>query len=274
MKLLAFLREKYQGQYSVKQLKKIIDAKGCTVNGKVETISTRMLDRKDVVTINPDLLVGADLSCEILYEDDSFLICNKSAGLISENKTFQDLFKQKSLFLVHRLDKETSGVLILAKSEALKEKMIPLFREKSIKKTYLAIVDGIPKKESGKIHTFLEKKLELPGKSVYGSSKEERGKEAITFWKLLKKGKDAALLLCEPVTGRTHQLRVHLLESGHPILGDHTYGKKFKSSFSPLRHLLHAYSIAFIHPINKKELKITAKPPKDFLSALKFLKLS
>ncbi len=278
LKLLSFLKERYAGKFSVKQLKRLIDAKGCKINGKVEPISTRTLNIHDKIQVDIGLLSNltkpAKFSCEILYEDDAFLICNKCAGIVCEDKVFQDLFQNKSLFLVHRLDKDTTGVLILAKAEDLREKMIPLFREKSVKKTYLAIVDGVPKKETGKMDTFLEKKLEIQGKTIYGSSENKRGKQAVTYWKLLKKGGDAALLLCEPITGRTHQLRVHLSESGHPILGDHTYAKRFKSSFSALRHLLHAYSITFIHPTTKKELKTTAKPPIDFLSAMKTLKLA
>jgi len=231
---------------------------------KVETISTTLVGPNDKVEL--DLSEPSEpkiAPCEILYEDKDLLICNKSAGLICENSVFEELFRKAPLFLVHRLDKETSGVLILSKSLAVKEKMIPLFEKKEIKKTYLALVAGKVKKETGMIETFLEKKLSLPGKTIYGSGKT--GKPALTFWKLLKQGKDASLLVCEPITGRTHQLRIHLSEMGHPIIGDHTYTKQSKNSTK--RHMLHAYSIVFCHPIQNKKLKITAKLPQDFLKA-------
>ncbi len=241
MKLLEFLKNKYEGKYSVKQLKKIIDSKGCFVGGKVVTISTRLVDPAEKIEIDPSVLTQSEN--EILYEDDQLVVCNKSVGVICEAKTFTPLI------LVHRLDKETSGVLILAKSLEAKKRMVALFKEKAVKKSYLAIVDGIPKKEVGKVDSPIE------------------NQEAVTHWKLLKKGKNASLLLCEPITGRTHQIRIHLAQIGHPILGDLVYGKKFHCRFPAQRHLLHAYSIFF------EKHKIIAQLPKDFLYAIKQLGL-
>ncbi len=239
MKLLEYLRDKYKGKYSVKQLKKIIDAKGCSIGGKIVTISTRLIDASEKIQIDPTVLKRSPN--EILYEDKELVVCNKSAGITCDAHTFTPLI------LVHRLDKETSGVLILAKTLNAKKKMVALFKRKAVKKSYLAIVDGIPKKEVGLVNTPID------------------NQEALTHWKLLKKGKNASLLLCEPITGRTHQIRIHLASIGHPILGDLVYGKNFRSPFPAQRHLLHAYSISF------ETHKITAPLPKDFLHAMKQL---
>jgi RluA family pseudouridine synthase len=173
------------------------------------------------------------------------------------------------LELVHRLDKETSGVLILAKTPDIKDKMVALFKSRNIRKFYLAIVDGVMDKNEGKIDNFLGKKHEFQGQTIYGSVDEKKGMRAITFWKCLAKYKTASVVCCELFTGRTHQLRAHLSGIGHPILGDIQYGRKFICRFKPCRNLLHAYSVAFMHPSTGKKLKIIAPIPVDFKQALK-----
>ncbi len=172
------------------------------------------------------------------------------------------------LELVHRLDKETSGALVLAKTAAAKKKMIALFKERLVSKVYLALVDGAVAKAEGTIDNYLGKKHSYEGQTVYGSVEEKRGQRAITHWRVHKRGKSATLLSCEPYTGRTHQLRAHLSGMGHPILGDAQYSKKFICHLRPKRNLLHAYTVAFKHPTTGKPIKATAPIPLDFKQAL------
>ena len=201
----------------------------------------------------------------VLYEDEELLICNKPPGVLSDNKTFNRAFSQYRgvLKLAHRLDKETSGAIILAKTEVMLKKMEALFKERQVEKSYLALVDGIVKKEEGSIESYLEKKRVLHNQTIYGSSKSARGKRALTHWKCIKRGKNYSLLLCQPHTGRTHQLRVHLSEMGHPILGDYQYGKRARLHAAK-RQLLHAYLISFIHPTSHITISVKAPIPDDF----------
>jgi RluA family pseudouridine synthase len=275
--LLSFLKIKCPGSLSVKGLKKAIDAGKCKVNDKVERFSTRKIAVFDEIELDLTLIDQLKKkplsSLPILYEDESCLICDKPAHLVCTDGAINALLPSYGgcLMLVHRLDKETTGALILAKKEAFKLKMIALFSQKKIHKTYLALVDGALKASKGKIETNLIKKKEYQGQSIYGSTQSKKGLHAITHWTCLKKGKQASLLLCIPETGRTHQLRVHLSEIGHPILGDHQYAKKICCSYPAARYLLHAYRLQFTHPISKQEIEVIAKVPIDFLQAEKAL---
>lgn len=263
MKLLYFLREHCEGAVSVKALKRAIDGKKCRINGRVETFSTHPLKAGDIVEIA--LATGAPkTSLRILFEDDELCICEKPAGLTCTPENFPAL-------LVHRLDKETSGVLILAKTEAMRQKMVALFAEKALYKAYLALVDGSITKSEGTITTRLAKKHTYQGQTIYGSA--AKGQLATTNWTLLQATKKASLLLCEPVTGRTHQIRVHMKEMGHPLLGDTQYAKRFSCPYPAPRVFLHAYRVRFTHPTTGEEVEVSSTPPEDFLLALEELNL-
>ncbi len=274
-RLLQFLREKCPEAPSVKTLKRAIDGKLCTVNGRIETFSSRVLEENDAVVLSPAKLEKTE-KISVLYEDSELLIVNKPAGVISEIRSIKKYFQHiKDLALAHRLDKETSGVLILTKTASAKEKMLLVFKERGIRKLYLAIVDGeIEKKNEGKIDNFLGKKYSYQGQAVYGATDEKHGERAITYWKCLAKSKTASIVSCEPYTGRTHQLRAHLSGMHHPILGDVQYGKKFVCPYKPQRNLLHAYRLVFKHPSTGKEVNIIAPIPADFKQALNALKVS
>ena len=277
MRLLQFLREKCSEAPSVKAIKRSIDSKMCAVNHRIETFSSYPLEEGDIVQLKAAAFKTSKgaIKTAILYEDKELLIVNKPSGIISDNRCIKSALsnQQRAVELVHRLDKETSGVLILAKTAETKEKMIALFKAKDVRKLYLAIVDGVVDKDKGKIDNFLGKKQSYQGQTIYGSVDEKKGRHAITFWRTLSRGKTASVLSCEPLTGRTHQLRAHMSEMGHPILGDTQYGKRFICPFKPSRNLLHAYSVAFMHPFTGKELKIIAPVPSDFKDSLSALKL-
>jgi RluA family pseudouridine synthase len=270
--LLAFLRKKDVDAPSVKSLKRAIDSKCCTVNGKIEVFSSRSLKKDDRVTLHMRKERSWKSALTVLYEDADLIIVDKPVGLTCENRYFAPLVKARAE-LIHRLDKETSGVVMLAKNREILERMVDIFREKKIRKQYLAIVDGCVRDGEGRIENKLRKKESRQPGQVFFEATKGRGAIAITEWRCLKKTKVASLLLCEPITGRTHQLRVHLSGMGHPILGDIQYGMRFRCPFRALRHLLHAYTIAFIHPKTQQEIYVEAPIPSDFQEALTALKL-
>lgn len=269
MKLVAFLKLKLN-QYSSKQLKSFVESNTCTINGVIERFASVAVHPGDRIVLNMEKAPAkkhADHSLmqeRILYQDEEILAYDKPPGIASEE------FETK-LHLIHRLDRETSGVLLFAKNKSAFDDMVELFRSHQVKKTYYAVVDGIPKNKKGLIDNFLGKKHIYQGQTIWGSVQE--GMRAITEWEIEKAGNAVSLVKCFPKTGRTHQLRVHLNEMGHPILGDFQYCRQFDALYKPERLLLHAQAISFPHPKNKRLLTITSPFPKDFLKAIRELHL-
>jgi 23S rRNA-/tRNA-specific pseudouridylate synthase len=267
LKLLKFLKSKYEA-YSSKQLKSFLENNLCAINGITERFATAQVYKGDNISFKIPTFVESKKDKmtfskdRILYEDDELLIYNKPAGLTS------DSFKT-DLKLIHRLDRETTGVLMFAKSDRLLEEMIKLFRQHLVRKVYLAIVDGTPKQQKGIVDNYLGKKHVYEGQAIWGKVSEEKGLHAVTEWTLEKAGKNFSLLRCYPKTGRTHQIRVHLSEMKLPILGDYQYCRSFKCTYQPDRCLLHAYKVLFIHPTKKIKMEVKAPLPSDFLLALK-----
>ena len=258
-RLLAFLREKCPEAPSVKALKRSIEGKLCRINGKVETFSTHILKVGDTVEIELQQEALLRYKPLLLWEDDVLAAYDKPAGVVCEPKAFPGK-------LVHRLDKETSGVVLIAKNNKTFEQMVELFRKKKVQKEYLAIVDGLVRDKRKTITSKLAPRHHFQGQTLYGSS--PKGQEAVTEWELIGVGNKSSLLLCRPITGRTHQLRVHLKEAGHPIVGDYQYARTFQCPCQAKRHLLHAYKIIFPHPATHQKIEIIASLPTDFIEAL------
>jgi RluA family pseudouridine synthase len=268
MSLLAFLRARCAHEGSVKSLKRLIDKGRCAVNARIVRISTTSLAAGSSVTL--DLLPLASAppdSLSLLYEDEDVACYDKPAGLVCVPAAFPS-----SLRLVHRLDKETSGVLLLAKHAEAQRALERLFAERRVRKEYLAIVDGRVLSARGTIDNRLGKLYAYAGQTVYGPA--PCGARAITSWRRLHARADATLLLCQPLTGRTHQIRAHMKGAGHPILGDVQYGAHFRCAYRPSRHLLHAASLTFSHPRSGEEIRAEAPLPIDFLEACAQLGLS
>jgi len=263
--LLHFLRKYCCEAPSIRALKRSIEKKRCTVNDRVETFSTHPLREGDKVQIDWEEKKYAPQVPILLWEDEYLAAYDKSSGTLSCSQNF---FCDA---LLHRLDRETSGVLITAKKREIFQEMLLLFKQRRVHKEYLALVDGVVKEGEKRIVSQLAPRHRWQGQTVYGSS--SLGKEAITEWRLLQRSSTASLLLCWPITGRTHQLRVHLKEAGHPVLGDYQYAPCFPFSLRATRHLLHSHKIHFIHPRTGRPVKIIAPLPLDFLEALKYLKL-
>lgn len=270
-KLIEFIHQKLNHQFSARKIKRSIESNGCHLNGKLEHFASTHLNVGDRIEFQFVLGKKVDLKKnDILFEDPYLLAFNKPPGIASDDPAFLNLLG-KDLLLLHRLDKETSGVLLFAKSEQFKKTMIELFRKHQVQKDYLALIDGIPKKNKGIINNYLGKIHTYQGQSLWGVVSKEKGLSALTEWDLLKKGHAVSFLHCHPITGRTHQIRVHLSHMGHPILGDHQYGREIKSRFLTSRCLLHASEIAFVHPITQVPISIKAPIPSDMQNAIREL---
>lgn len=279
MKLQAFLKEKLGNALSGKQIKHAIDSNLCKINGKTERFASTTVGKGDTITFEEVRLPKQDPihfeHSRVLYEDDDFLIYDKPPFIASDNPKFLTALQRGLPFLslAHRLDKETTGILIFAKQELALSAILELFKNRLINKTYLALVDGVPQKSSGRIDNYLGERKHFEGQTIWGSVPKSKGLHAITDWECEKSGKDVALLKCFPKTGRTHQIRVHLSEMGFPILGDFQYNRQFKCAFRPARYLLHASEVQFRHPKTGKEVTVVAPIPQDFADAMEKLHL-
>lgn len=237
-RLISFLQGALQN-CSGKYLKKVLEANCCRINGHIERFGSRRLVRGDRIELSPQWQkIGTKLTFDTLYEDASLKIINKPCGFVCDPKNVE-----KGLFLVHRLDKETTGALILAKTPKVRDELFLLFEKREVHKTYLAVVDGIPPLDGGEISSSFVKKGSFQGQTIWGSG--SGGLTAITHWKKLAVGNKASLVSCEPITGRTHQIRVHMAEMGHPILVDRQYAKSNRCQVFATRVMLHASRLQF-----------------------------
>lgn len=270
-RLIAFLQEKVP-TCSGKQLKRALEANFCRVNGHIERFASSRLEKGDRVELAslPPKSEKKSLSLSVLFEDEFFKIVDKPAGWICHDEQARRTFGPKH-FLVHRLDKDTTGLLLIAKDVVSRDRLMELFEKREIHKQYLALVDGIISQEKGVRESCFVKKGSFEGQTIWGSG--SRGSTAITHWKKLATGAGATLVQCEPYTGRTHQIRVHLAEMGHPILIDRQYAKSFRCSLFVQRTLLHAKQLDFVHPFTQVPLSINAPLPSDFQQALKQLQI-
>ena len=246
--LLAFLRK--ETELSGKAIKRALEQGGCLVNGLIERFATIPLQKGDKVSFHLPAKLTQE-SMTLLYQDPDLEIYNKPSGVTTQGR-----------YLVHRLDRGTSGVLLMARNSAMQKKLEALFKKREVKKNYIALVKGRLRKEQGVIEKRLAKKGSFHGQSIVGSS--PKGVTAITHYKRLKTGKGISLLELVPHTGRTHQLRVHLSEIGHPILGDLQYGRDAHFPVRVSRLCLHAYRLSFLHPKTGKRIQATAPIPRLF----------
>ncbi len=272
IKLIAFLKSKLPKEVSSREVKRAIEAGDCQLNGKIERFASRLVGTGDCITFMQSIKTPKNtfsIEDHILYIDDCLLAYNKPPGINSEDpyllKKLSEMYS--SLTLLHRLDKQTTGVLLFARSENISKLMLDLFKQRQISKTYLALVDGVPKETDGIIENYLGKLNVYEGQTLWGAVAPEKGMLARTTWHLKKSGEEASLIECHPETGRTHQIRVHLSGLGHPILGDHQYGRSFHCQHRPQRLMLHAAEIVFKHPATGKLVAITSPIPQDFADA-------
>jgi len=237
-------------------------------------------------------LVPENIPIDILYKDEHLIVVNKPAGMVvypaaghSQGTLMNALAYHCDKLaaiggplrpgVVHRLDKDTSGLMVVALDDAAYYNLADQFKQRTINRRYLALIYGNFKEDAGEIALMIGRS-ESDRKKM--STSVRRGKEAVTRWKVLKRFNHAALIEAKLGTGRTHQIRVHFASIGHPVLGDRTYGKKTeieaktnkKIFFS--RQMLHAERLGFIHPVTGKHLEFSSPLPEDMAEKVEELK--
>jgi 23S rRNA pseudouridine1911/1915/1917 synthase len=210
---------------------------------------------------------------EVLYEDQDFVVIDKPNNLLSVAAAFENeetahgilknYYRPRKVFIVHRLDQDTSGVMLFALNQHAHEKLKEIFENHDIQRSYTAIVEGQMESLSGTWKNYL---YEDDQYFVHTTEDPERGREAITHYKTLATSKKYSWLNLTLETGRKNQIRVHCQKAGHPVVGD----KKYGGHASPIKRLcLHAHLLAFIHPITKKKLRFESPIPEEFYRLLK-----
>ncbi len=247
-----------------------------------------------------NLLVGEKMDLDILFEDENLLVVNKPAGLVVHpgHGNYKGTLLNGLIYhfknlpfnsdgrpgLVHRIDKDTSGLLVIAKDERSMTDLAKQFYLKTSKRKYLALVWGVVSDEKGTVNANLAR--DPKNRLIMSVPKENEnfGKKAITHYRVIERFNYLTLLECELETGRTHQIRSHMKHIGHPIFSDSRYGgdkilkgtifnkyKQFVSNCFDImpRQALHAKSLGFIHPVTNKELYFESELPQDFQNCLK-----
>jgi 23S rRNA pseudouridine1911/1915/1917 synthase len=282
-------------ELSRSRLKGLIDQGQVAINGRVAKAAQRLTGGEaislEIPEPAPTETLAQDLPLSILFEDKALLVVNKAAGMVVHPSAGHAagtlvnalLFRVKDLAgvggelrpgIVHRLDRDTSGCLVVAKDERSLRALQASFKSREIQKTYLALVHGQPKDEA-RIETRYGRHP-VHRKRFTGKLKE--GKEAVTVYRTRERFEGAAELEVDLLTGRTHQIRVHLTEAGHPLLGDQTYGAKagkgaVRAAQEAIgRQALHAWRLSFPHPRTGKPLSFEAPVPADFEAALEILR--
>jgi 23S rRNA pseudouridine1911/1915/1917 synthase len=273
-KLMDFLMKHISGK-GRNAVKGILSRGQVSVNDKETTQFDHPLQTGDIVVIQWEKIMEEDkpLGLDILHEDDDLIVIIKEAGLLSisggketeltAHRQLMDYVRKahpkNRVYIVHRLDRDTSGVMVFAKNEKTKQALQNNWQEAVTERTYIALVEKKVKKPEGKIVSWL---LESKTLLMYSSPTPNGGQEAITHYKVLKSTNDYSLLEIHLETGRKNQIRVHMQDIGHPIAGD----KKYGSRINPLGRLgLHANILAFVHPTSGKMMRFEAPLPAPFL---------
>lgn len=280
-RLDVFLSEYLAQRPSRSSLKKIISGGFVFVNGKEILKAHHKMHPGDIVVVKfPEKeaidIIPEPMPLSIFYEDHEILIVHKMAGMTvhpgagCQKGTLVNalVYHQKKLSeasdplrpgIVHRLDKETSGLMVVAKNNVVHSHIAKQFENQAVFKQYIAIVEGVVEFDEGCVDTLLGRH------PVYREKRtvlHARAKQAITMYRVLERFQKTTFVALWPKTGRTHQLRVHMAYLGHPILGDDKYGRK--QSFS--RMALHAKSLGFIHPKSLSYVEFSSLPPEEFLA--------
>ncbi len=301
-----FLTDSKELELSRSQIQKYISENHITLNGSPVSKNHKLRNKDEILIELPEIEIShlepENIPLEIVFEDEYLAVVNKPAGMVThpgtgvKNGTLVNalLYHLKELAksteperpgIVHRLDKLSSGLLVVAKKPVVFRQLQKMIQEREIKRTYLALICGHMTENEGTI--------DLPiGRSSKDRKKmaitKHNSRQAISHYKLLKRYRTYDLLEVTLETGRTHQIRVHLAYLGHPVFGDQDYGGReqwHKGIFGPEKPLgikslklldrqaLHACKLAFVHPVTKKEMELTAEIPSDMQEVLDLLEL-
>ncbi|WNG26193.1 RluA family pseudouridine synthase [Cystobacter fuscus] len=284
-------------EFTRSRLQGLIESGHAQVDGKPAKVSLRLKGGErltlEVPAPTPALPVAEELPLAVLREDKDLVVVDKAAGMVvhpgaghaSGTLVNALLHRVKDLAgvggelrpgIVHRLDKDTTGCLVVAKHETALVALQKAFKTRTVEKTYLALVHGAPKAAEGRIETLYGRH---PVHRQRFTGKVKEGKPALTVYRVLESFEGAALVEVDLLTGRTHQIRVHLAELGHPLLGDTLYGAGRKpkglagaAQDAVGRQALHAWKLSFPHPRTGKVVRVEAPLPPDFTAALELLR--
>ena len=259
------------------KIQKLIKQDKILVNDKVES-SSYLVNVGDIIKVNDELdfdihIKAADIPIDIVYENDDLLIINKPSGMVVhpapgnyDNTLVNALLGKYNLStdalrpgIVHRLDKDTSGLMMVAKNDWAHEKLSLMIKEKKVKRTYLALVNGVINHETGTIDAPIGRDEKYREKMKVT---DINSKDAITHFKVIKRFSKHTLIECVLETGRTHQIRVHMAYIGYPIVNDPVYGKEIIDK--EFGQLLHSKKIEFDNPRDKKHIMLEVDAPKKF----------
>lgn len=273
-----YLSSKLDDSFSRAKIQKLIDEELILVNDKVIKSSYKV-SNGDVILITDkeeDMSVKPEkMDIDIVYEDDDVMVINKKSGVVvhpapgNYSGTLvnglmylsKDLSHVNGEFrpgIVHRIDKDTSGLLIVAKNDKAHRILAEELKEKKIKRKYIALVSGVISHDIGEIDAPIGRDSSDRKKMCVTST---NSKDAITHFRVLERYKNASLIECELETGRTHQIRVHMKYINHPVINDPVYGKNNHGEFG---QLLHAKEITFTHPTTKEVMTFSCEVPEEF----------
>ena len=238
----------------------------------------------DIPLVQKPVLLPEDIPIKCLFEDETVLVIDKPSGLVVHPgagttgstlvnallyhwPSLRDVGDRKRPGIVHRLDKETSGVMVVAKTQLAFEELQRQFKAREVKKTYLGLVWGKMPEKAGRFTWAIGRHVK---KRQRISIRTDKPKTAETLYTVQEEWSEFSLLEITPFTGRTHQIRVHLAASGHPVVGDTRYGRK-KPKFKTQRLFLHSFQLEFTHPEAKKRRQFSAPLPRELSEALKNL---
>jgi 23S rRNA pseudouridine1911/1915/1917 synthase len=308
----AYLASRFP-DYSRSVLQRIIEAEAVHVNGRPVKASYKIRGGDQIRVWLPELPdtapVPEEIPIEVVYEDEVLTVVNKPAGMVTHPAkgnwrgtlvnaiqfhfdTLSSLAGENRPGIVHRLDRDTTGLLIVAKDDLAHRRLALQFELREIHKEYLAIVYGVPQRDSDYIerpigfHPVTREKMAI-------RTAEDGGREAVTFYEVLERFRNHALVRCKPQTGRTHQIRVHLTHIGHPIVADKAYSGRERLTLGELldargpsppsppadadtvlidRQALHAHALRFVHPLTNDPVSLCAPLPPDMTRTLEALR--
>ncbi|MBO5455820.1 MAG: RluA family pseudouridine synthase [Muribaculaceae bacterium] len=255
-------------------IKNLLSHNQVAVNGMPTTQFDTPLAPDDEVKVNlsREFRVFYNRRLKLVYEDDDIIVVNKGYGLLSMGtdkikdgtaySILRDYLKWKDprnkIFIVHRLDRDTSGLMVFAKSVEAKERLQHNWNNMVLSRKYLAVVEGNPDPEEGEVRSYLAENSRF---EVYSTNNPEEGQLAVTRYKTLRSRNGFSLMEVSLDTGRKNQIRVHMKDLGHPITGDRRYGAKS----SPIHRMaLHAQTLRFVHPITRKDMNFSTPIPTSF----------
>lgn len=238
-----------------------------TVDGKTVKIGSTPVSKGQSIALGQRIKLAAD-KIKIYYEDDHLVVVEKPAGLLSVSTNFEKAdtlhsmlkkhYRPRKVFVVHRLDQDTSGVMLFALNEKACDRLKGMFEAHDIERVYCAIVEGRLQPEAGTWRSYL---YEDPNYVMHSTDNPKAGQLAITHYEVDNQSKKYSALTITLETGRKNQIRVHCKDAGHPVCGD----KKYGAEKDPIRRLcLHAHVLAFSHPITKKQMRFVSPIPEAF----------